>query len=214
MERSVHLEPQTKTNPGAFAAGGDAGDLCVVSGYKVLSSQSCTISEGKTSTLTFTNVPLTGKLVVTKGVNYGNLSGFTFKLSGTSTTGKSVSLTATTNSSGKATFSNVPVGTYTLSETDPGKAYIKPSNKTVTISANETTGAQYTTNETMDNVWKYWYANVTKVDAETGKTSSAMAGAEYTLYRNGTKVKTYTVGRDGKFSPTNIRVQKAIPSIR
>ena len=31
MERSVHLEPQTKTNPCASAAGGDAGDLCVIS---------------------------------------------------------------------------------------------------------------------------------------------------------------------------------------
>lgn len=69
----------------------------------------------------------------------------------------------------------------------------------MTISANATTGAQYTTNETMDNVWKYWHAVVTKVDAGTGKTSSAMAGAEYTLYRNGTKVTTYTVGNNGKF---------------
>lgn len=181
-----------------------AGSTCTVtetsaSGYKVLSSKSVTISEGTTSTVTFTNQPLKGNLTVTKGVNYGTLSGFTFRLYGTSTIGKYVDVPATTNSSGKATFTGVYVGTYTLEEVDPGAAYIKPSSKTVTISANSSTGAAYTSTATMDNTWKHWYATVTKVDAETGKTSAAMAGAEYTLYRSGTKVATYTVGSNGTF---------------
>ena len=62
-----------------------AGSKCTISessysGYKVLSSKSVTISEGTTSTVTFTNQPLKGSLTVTKGVNYGTLSGFTFRL--------------------------------------------------------------------------------------------------------------------------------------
>ena len=126
-------------------------------------------------------------------------SGFKFRLYGTSTTGQKVDLTATTNSSDKASFTGVYVGTYTLEEVDPGAAYIKPSSKTVTISANSTTGAAYTSTVNMDNVWKHWYVTVTKVDAETGKTSAAMAGAKYTLYRSGAKVATYTVGSNGTF---------------
>ncbi len=185
-----------------------AGATCTItetnaSGYKVLSSKSVTISEGQTSTVTFTNQPLKGNLTVTKGVNCGTLSGFTFRLYGTSTIGKYVDMTATTNSSGKATFSNVYVGTYTLEEVDPGSAYIQPASTTVTISANSTTGAAYTSTVSMDNVWKHWYATITKVDAETGQTSAAMAGAEYTLYKNGSKVDTYTVGNNGTFVTDN-----------
>lgn len=185
-----------------------AGSTCTVtetnaSGYKVLSSKSVTISESQTSTVTFTNQPLKGNLTVTKGVNYGTLSGFTFRLYGTSTIGKYVDMTATTNSSGKATFTGVYVGTYTLEEVDPGSAYIKPSSTTVTISANSTTGASYTSTVSMDNVWKHWYATITKVDAETGQSSAAMAGAEYTLYKNGSKVDTYTVGNTGTFVTDN-----------
>ena len=181
-----------------------AGSKCTItetnaSGYKVLSSKSVTISEGTTSTVTFTNQPLKGNLTVTKGVNYGTLSGFTFRLYGTSTIGKYVDVTATTNSSGKATFTGIYVGTYTLEEVDPGSAYIKPSSKTVTISANSSTGADYTSTATMDNTWKHWYATVTKTDAETGKSGSMMDGAEYTLYKNGSKVTTYTI-QNGKFS--------------
>ena len=185
-----------------------AGSTCTItetnaSGYKVLSSKSVTISEGQTSTVTFTNQPLKGNLTVTKGVNYGTLSGFTFRLYGTSTIGKFVDMTATTDSSGKATFTGVYVGTYTLEEVDPGSAYIKPASTTVTISANSTTGAAYTSTVNMDNVWKHWYATITKVDAETGQSSAAMAGAEYTLYKNGSKVDTYTVGNNGTFVTDN-----------
>lgn len=173
---------------------------CRYGGYKVLSSQSVTVYEGSSSTVTFTNQPLKGNLTVNKSVNYGTKAGFKFRLYGTSTIGKSVDVTATTNSSGKATFSNIYVGTYTLEEVDPGNAYIKPSSKTVTISANATTGAAYTTTASMTNTWKYWRASVTKVDAETGtpQGDASLEGAEYTLYKSGTAVKTYTV-KNGSF---------------
>ena len=168
-------------------------------GYVTPKAQTVTIESGKTNTVTFTNTPLKGNLTVTKAVNYGTKAGFVFHMKGTSTIGKKVNLTATTDSSGTAKFTGVYVGTYMLSEDDPGKAYIKMADQTVTITANETTGAAYTATARADNVWKYWYANVTKVDAETGKTSSAMDGAEYTLYQNGKAVKVYTI-QNGKFT--------------
>ena len=168
-------------------------------GYAAVAAQTITIESGKTNTLTFTNAPLKGNLTVTKTVNYGTKAGFKFHLRGTSTIGKAVNLTATTDSTGTAKFTNVYVGTYTLSEEDPGGAYIPARDKTVTITANATTGVGATATATMNNTWKYWSATVTKVDAATGNTSTALAGAEYTLYKNGTAVKTYTVSRDGKF---------------
>ena len=183
-----------------------AGSKCTVTesdygGYKTLSSQSVTVYEGSTSTATFTNQPLKGNLTVNKSVNYGTKAGFKFRLYGTSTIGKSVDVTATTNSSGKATFSNIYVGTYTLEEVDPGKTYIKPAYKMVTISANSSTGAAYTTTASMTNTWKYWRAAVTKVDAETGTAQgdASLEGAEYTLYKSGSAVKTYTV-KNGSFT--------------
>lgn len=54
-------------------------------------------------------------------------------------------LTATTNNSGKATFTGLKAGTYTLKETNPPKGYnLNETEYTVTINANGTvTSAQY-----------------------------------------------------------------------
>ena len=168
-------------------------------GYVQPAAQTVTIEAGKTNTITFTNSPLKGNLTVNKAVNYGTMAGFVFHLKGTSTIGKTVDLTATTDSKGVAKFTDVYVGTYTLSEEDPGAAYIKMADQAVTITANETTGAAYTATVRADNVWKYWSATITKVDSETGKSGNEMDGAEYTLYQNGKAVKVYTI-KNGKFT--------------
>ena len=168
-------------------------------GYVQPAAQTVTIEAGKTNTITFTNSPLKGNLTVNKAVNYGTMAGFKFHLKGTSTIGKKVDLTASTDSKGVAKFTDVYVGTYTLSEDDPGKVYIKMADQTVTITANETTGAAYTATARADNVWKHWSATITKVDSETGKSGNEMDGAEYTLYQNGKAVKVYTI-KNGKFT--------------
>lgn len=170
-------------------------------GYYQVSSQAVTIESGKTTELTFTNKPLVGNLTVTKSVNNGTLKGFQFRLHGTSTIGKKVDVTATTNSSGVASFKNVYVGTYTLEEVAPGNQYIKPASQTVTIKANSSTGVGSTTSATMINTWKEWRATITKVDGETTSKqgNASLDGAEYTLYKNGTAVKTYTI-KNGTFT--------------
>lgn len=183
----------------------DAGTYTVtekaVSGYVTQPAQTVTLTAGSTSTVTFTNTPLKGNLTVQKSVNYGSLKGFQFRLYGTSTIGKSVDVTVSTDSSGVASFTGVYVGTYTLEELDPGKAYLPVSAKTVTISANATTGAANTATASFTNTYKYWNATVTKVDADTttAQTDATLDGAEYTLYRNGTPVKTYTI-QNGTFT--------------
>ena len=147
--------------------------------------------------LTWADAPKTGSLVVSKAVNYGSWSGFTFRLHGTSDKGTPVDVTATTGSDGKAYFKDIEIGTYTLEEVNPGNAYILPEPQTVTIPGDEVT---YTT---MENVWKHWRATITKVDADTGKAApqgdATLNGAEYTLYKSGKAVATYTV-KNGTFT--------------
>ena len=147
--------------------------------------------------LTWADAPKTGSLVVSKAVNYGSWSGFTFRLYGTSDKGNSVDVTATTGSDGKAYFKDIEIGTYTLEEVSPGNAYILPEPQTVTIPGND---IAYTT---MENIWKYWRATITKVDADTGKAApqgdATLNGAEYTLYKSGKAVATYTVS-NGSFT--------------
>ena len=146
-------------------------------------------------TLTWEDAPNTGDLVVSKAVNYGSWSGFTFRLHGTSDKGNPVDVTATTGSDGKAYFKDIEIGTYTLEEVSPGNAYILPEPQTITIPGNDIAYA------TVENIWKHWQAAITKVDADTGKASpqgdATLNGAEYTLYKSGKAVATYTVSNGG-----------------
>ena len=104
-------------------------------------------------------------------------------------------VTATTGSDGKAYFKDIEIGTYTLEEVSPGNAYILPAPQTVTIPGNDIAYA------TAENVWKHWRATITKVDADTGKAApqgdATLNGAEYTLYKSGKVVATYTVSNGG-----------------
>lgn len=172
-----------------------------VDGYYQVPSQTVTIEAGKTTELTFTNKPLVGNLTVSKAVNYGSWKGFKMRLYGTSTIGKAVDITVTTDENGVASFTGIYVGTYTLEEVSPGDQYIAPESQTVTITANATTAAANTTKATVTNTWKHWRATITKVDAETTtkQGNAYLDGAEYTLYKNGTAVATYTI-KNGSFT--------------
>ena len=78
------------------------------------------------------------------------LSGFTFSLTGTSEWGTTVSMTANTDASGKASFENVPYGTYTLKETNvPSSATVSPAERTVTVSKDKVSET-YTFTNTYD----------------------------------------------------------------
>lgn len=170
-----------------------------VDGYYQVPSQTITIEAGKTTELTFTNKPLVGNLTVSKAVNYGSWKGFKMRLYGTSTIGKSVDVTVTTDENGVASFQNIYVGTYTLEEISPGNQYIAPEKQTVIITANATSGVAYTAKATVTNTWKHWRATITKVDAETTSRqgNAVLDGAEYTLYKSGKAVATYTVKNGG-----------------
>ena len=112
---------------------------------------------------TLENEPLTGAVNVTKTLPEGatvSLEGFTFRLSGTSYTGMSVNVTATTDSEGKATFSDVPYGTYDIKEElteAQAKIWKGKEKEQVTVSSTATTVPYTLENEPLTGT-----VNVTK----------------------------------------------------
>ena len=115
--------------------------------YIVPDNQTADIEWNEVTNKSFTNNLKKGSLTVTKTAEYGLTEGLTFRLTGTSDSGKKVDLTAKTNSSGKATFTNVPIGSgYVLSEINTPDYYIVPDNQTADIEWNEVTNKSFTNN--------------------------------------------------------------------
>ena len=58
-------------------------------------------------------------------------------------------------------FASCPIGVYanSLEKVSPGNAYILPEPQTVTIPGDDIAYA------TAKNVWKHWWATITKVDS-------------------------------------------------
>lgn len=129
-------------------------------GYVPQPPQTVTVVSGGTSIVTFSNLLQRGNLVVTKTSEDGLIEGHEFRLYGTSTTGQQVDMYAVSDSSGKATFKEVPVGTYTLSEENTAVRYVIPEDQTVTVTWKETAEAA------VDNTLKKWRADIYKLDAE------------------------------------------------
>ena len=125
-------------------------------------SQSVTV-ESTDVQVSFTNTLKTGTVNVTKSIPAGSnasLEGFTFRLSGTSDAGTTVNMTATTDSSGKATFSDVPYGTYDIKEeltTEQAKIWKGKEKEQVTVSATAETVPYTLENEPLTGT-----VNVTK----------------------------------------------------
>ncbi|MBR1383506.1 MAG: hypothetical protein IJ555_06820, partial [Ruminococcus sp.] len=111
-------------------------------GYLAADSRTVTVTYAKTSTLTVDNSEQTGSIEVHKTTDdMKNISGIKFILSGTSDTGREIRLEAVTDSSGKALFSNVPVGVYEITEdgsTVP-TGYLTAEKESVTVTYGKTT---------------------------------------------------------------------------
>lgn len=110
--------------------------------YETQKSQTVKVESGKTATVTFENVLKKGSLKVVKTSEDNFNEGVKFHLYGTSLSGASIDLYATTNSDGVATFKDVLVSgdkLYTLEEVNIADRYVVPKTQSVVIEWNKVT---------------------------------------------------------------------------
>ena len=189
----------------------------VKDGYVPQEPQTVTVVSGGTSVVNFNNLLQRGHLIVTKTCEDNLTEGLTFRINGTSTTGQEINIYAITDTEGKATFTDVPVGTYRLTEESTPARYVIPEPQTVEIHWQETTEVS------MHNVLKKWNADFYKLDAEHrrqehsavpvaiddsddsgfpygySRGDATLEGAVYGVYQYGELVKTYTTDKKGHF---------------
>lgn len=156
-----------------------------------------TVVSGQVATVNFNNTLKRGTLIVTKTSEDGLNEGMKFHLYGTSLSGLAVDEYAVTDSTGKAVFSDVLIGTgYTLEEIDTAIRYVVPEKQTAAVEWNTVTNKSFT------NILKKWNVTVTKSDAETGlpQGDATLAGAIYGIYKGDQLVDTYTTDANGQFT--------------
>lgn len=156
-----------------------------------------TVVSGQVATVNFNNSLKRGTLIVTKTSEDGLNEGVKFHLYGTSLSGLAVDEYAVTDSTGKAVFSDVLVGTgYTLEEVDTAIRYVVPEKQTAAVEWNTVTNNSFT------NILKKWNVTVTKSDTETGlpQGDATLAGAVYGIYKGDQLVDTYTTDANGQFT--------------
>ena len=156
-----------------------------------------TVVSGQVATVNFNNTLKRGTLIVTKTSEDGLNEGMKFHLYGTSLSGLAVDEYAVTDSTGKAVFSDVLIGTgYTLEEIDTAIRYVVPEKQTAAVEWNTVTNKSFT------NILKKWNVTVTKSDAETGlpQGDATLAGAVYGIYKGDQLMDTYTMDANGQFT--------------
>ena len=181
--------------PGAYTVTEQSSDR-----YEPQEVRQVTVISGQVATVTFHNTLKRGSLEVVKTAEDGLNEGVKFHLTGTSLAGLPVDEYAVTDSSGKAVFSDVLIGTgYILSEVDTDIRYVVPEDQTTAVEWNTVTQAE------VCNVLKKWSATVTKRDAETGlpQGDATLSGAVYGVYRGEELVDTYTTNESGQFTTTD-----------
>jgi len=168
--------------------------------YEPQEVRQVTVLSGQVATVTFHNTLKRGSLEVAKTAEDGLNEGVKFHLTGTSLAGLPVDEYAVTDSSGKAVFSDVLIGTgYILSEVDTDIRYVVPEDQTTAVEWNTVTQAE------VRNVLKKWSATVTKRDAETGlpQGDATLAGAVYGVFKGEELVDTYITDESGQFTTTD-----------
>ncbi len=179
-------------NPGVYTVTEQAIDK-----YEPQETRRVTIVSGQTATVNFNNTLKRGDLVVTKTSEDGLNEGVTFHLYGISLSGLAVDEYAVTDSSGKAYFSDVLIGTgYTLEEVDTAIRYVVPDKQTAAVKWNSVTNKSFT------NILKKFNVTLTKSDSETGlpQGDATLAGATYGLYKGDTLIDSYTTDTNGQFT--------------
>lgn len=165
--------------------------------YEPQEVRQVTVFSGQVATVTFHNTLKRGSLEVIKTSEDHLIEGVKFHLTGASLSGLPVDEYAVTDSTGKAVFSDVLIGTgYVLSEVDTDVRYVIPEDQTAAVEWSKVT------HKSIHNVLKKWNATVTKSDSATGtpQGDAKLSGAVYGVYKGGQLVDTYVTDGNGQFT--------------
>ena len=178
--------------PGAYTVTEQSSDR-----YEPQEVRKVTVISGQVATVTFHNTLKRGSLEVIKTSEDHLIEGVKFHLTGASLSGLPVDEYAVTDSTGKAVFSDVLIGTgYVLSEVDTDVRYVIPEDQTAAVEWSKVT------HKSIHNVLKKWNATVTKSDSATGtpQGDAKLSGAVYGVYKGGQLVDTYVTDGNGQFT--------------
>lgn len=178
--------------PGAYTVTEQSSDR-----YEPQEVRQVTVISGQVATVTFHNTLKRGSLEVIKTSEAHLIEGVKFHLTGASLSGLPVDEYAVTDSTGKAVFSDVLIGTgYVLSEVDTDVRYVIPEDQTAAVEWSKVT------HKSIHNVLKKWNATVTKSDSATGtpQGDAKLSGAVYGVYKGGQLVDTYVTDGNGQFT--------------
>ena len=178
--------------PGAYTVTEQSSDR-----YEPQEVRQVTVISGQVATVTFHNTLKRGSLEVIKTSEDHLIEGVKFHLTGASLSGLPVDEYAVTDSTGKAVFSDVLIGTgYVLSEVDTDVRYVIPEDQTAAVEWSKVT------HKSIHNVLKKWNATVTKSDSATGtpQGDAKLTGAVYGVYKGGQLVDTYVTDGKGQFT--------------
>ena len=165
--------------------------------YEPKEVRQVTVISGQVATVAFHNTLKRGSLEVIKTSEDHLIEGVKFHLTGASLSGLPVDEYAVTDSTGKAVFSDVLIGTgYVLSEVDTDVRYVIPEDQTAAVEWSKVT------HKSIHNVLKKWNATVTKSDSATGtpQGDAKLSGAVYGVYKGGQLVDTYVTDGNGQFT--------------
>lgn len=179
-------------HPGVYTVTEQSSDR-----YEPQEVRQVTVISGQVATVTFHNTLKRGSLEVIKTSEDHLIEGVKFHLTGASLSGLPVDEYAVTDSTGKAVFSDVLIGTgYVLSEVDTDVRYVIPEDQTAAVEWSKVT------HKSIHNVLKKWNATVTKSDSATGtpQGDAKLSGAVYGVYKGGQLVDTYVTDGNGQFT--------------
>lgn len=131
----------------------------------------------------------TGNARIVKTSEDGEVEGVKFTL-----TGNGLTYTGVTDSKGVFLKSNIPAGTYTVTEESIDK-YVPQKSQTVTVRGGETTTVNF------DNILKKFRVKVVKTDIEKGEAQgdASLAGAKYGLFKGDELIDTYITDSNASF---------------
>ena len=189
----------------------------VPAAYLVADEQGAQVLYAQTTNVVFYNTEKTGSIQVQKKTEgMINLEGIEFELSGTSDSGREILIKAKTDKNGKAEFTAVPVGTYTITEvgeTVPA-GYLVADKTEVTVLYAQTTNVEvfneersgtievHKTTEGMLNIEGIKFILTGTSDAGRKVEMTAVTDKDGKAVFEKVPVGTYSINEDGKTTPT------------